>query len=229
MQPLANSKFSHLTQVLSLAAAVCAFALPASAADAPEKAPLTRYAKLWTNSPFTTPKPPEESTPEKDPFEDYALKGIAPLSSGRYLVTLVNKKNPTETTTIDTERSDEYEIVKIDRNPDKALGTVVHLKKGNMRGIVSYDEKISTLKPPVPPKQAQQGHQGQNPSQAPTPPGQATPPAANPNVPQARSRVLPPSNPAPTPNPATNTGGRPQTSGDRRDPRMDRGDRGRGR
>jgi hypothetical protein len=213
--------------------------------EIPKKAPLTRYAELWTRSPFTTPPPPAENAPEVNPFEDLALRGIAPLSSGRYLITLVNKKNPTETTTIDTERSDEYEVVKIERDSEKALGTVVHLKKGSISGTVAYDEKLSTLKPPAPPKQGQPGHPPAA-NQPPTPPGTppGTQPAATPpGVPQPRARVLPPTTPGATPGaapttnrfqpgsssnrfqPGSSSSNRFQSGGDRRDPRTDRGDR----
>ena len=169
----------------------------ARAQDVPKDPQLTRYAELWTKSPFTTPPKPLPNAPAANPFEDLALRGIAPLSTGNYLITLVNKKNPTETTIIDTERSSEYEVVKIERHPEEALGTVVHLKKGPISGTVSYDEKLSTLPPPTKPKP---GHP-QVPGALPLPPG-ATPPV--PGVPQPRARVIPPPNTggAPPPNPA---------------------------
>lgn len=181
----------------------------AQGTDVPKKAPLTRYASLWTKSPFTTPPKPVESTPEVNPFEDLALRGIAPLSEGRYLITLINRKNPTEITAIDTEKTSEYEIEKIERNPERALGTVVHLRKGSIRGTVEYDEKLSVPKLPPKPNQQQAGGdrrggdrnqpQQQNPNQPPQP-GQIPQPAAQPApgmpgapgvAPNLRSRVMP--------------------------------------
>lgn len=158
------------------------------AAEVPKDPQLTRYADLWLKSPFTTPPKKVEDAPPVNPFEDLALRGIAPLSTGNYLITLVNKKNPTETTIIDTERSAEYEVVKIERHPEEALGTVVHLKKGTISGTVSYDEKLSTLPPPGP-KKPQAGQPPQAPGAPPMPPGM-TPPV--PGAPQPRSRVIPP-------------------------------------
>lgn len=193
-------------------AALCALIFPAAAnaAEVPKKAPLTRYAELWTRSPFTTPPKKIEDAPEKNPFEDLALRGIAPLSSGFYLITLVNKKNPTEVTTIDTERSSDYEVVKIERDSEKALGTIVHLKKGSMAGTVAYDEKLSTLKAPPTKKPGQPGQHGQ-PQVAGQPP---MPPGAAPNMPvgapMPRSRVVPPATPGAAPGPTT---GQPTTQG----------------
>lgn len=185
------------------AATLCAMAAlaTAGAAEAPRKAPLTRYAELWTKSPFTTPPKKIEDAPEVNPFEDYALRGIAPLSRGCYLITLVNKKNPTETKTIDTERSSEFEVVKIDRDAEKPLGTVVHLKQGNFSGTVGFDEKLSQLKLPTPPKPGQQaGHQGAPPNPGQAPAQAAAQPTTQPTAPVRPPRVLPPT--APTTNPA---------------------------
>ncbi len=182
-----------------LAATFCPLlAAPATRAEeVPKNPPLTRYAELWTKSPFTTPPKPPDNAPAANPFEDLALRGIAPLSTGCYLITLVNKKNPTETTIIDTERSAEYEVVKIERHPEEALGTIVHLKKGAISGTVSYDEKLSTLPPPTKPKPGPPQVTGA----LPLPPG-TTPPV--PGVPQPRARVIPPpkTGGAPAPNPA---------------------------
>lgn len=175
------------------------------AAELPKKAPLSRYTDLWTKSPFTTPPKTDSGVPEVNPFEDLVLKGVAPIAGG-YLITLINKKNPTEAVPpIDTDRPSEYEVVKIERDPDKPLGTVVYLKKGDMSGTVTYDEKLSMPKPPA----TKQGHKlpgqpnlpgqpqipGQIPGQPPQP-GQIPQPGAQPNQPnqpnQPRARVVPP-------------------------------------
>ncbi|KAB2641651.1 MAG: hypothetical protein DVB25_01175 [Verrucomicrobia bacterium] len=159
------------------------------AAELPKKAPLSRYTELWTKSPFTAPPKPVEDGPVVNPFADWALKGIAPIAGG-YLITLINKKNPAEAVPpIDTDQSSEYQVLRIERNPDKPLGTVVYLSKGAITGSVTFDEKLSAPKPSVakaPPKMPGQ----------PQMPGQAVPPAA-PQVPapavlQPRPRVVPP-------------------------------------
>ena len=157
-----RSHFSIAANQALAAATLCVLAslTGANAAEVPRKAPLTRYAELWTRSPFTTPPKPVENAPVENPFDGLALRGIAPLSNGFYLITLVNKKNPTETTTIDTERFSDYEVVKIERDSEKALGTIVHLKKGTMTGTVAYDEKLSILKAPPAKKPGQPGQPG---------------------------------------------------------------------
>ena len=171
------------------------------AVEVPKKAPLTRYQSLWNESPFTTkplPPPPDATV---NPFEDMALRSIAPLSNGGYLINLVNRKNLEETTSIDTERSSEYKVVKVERNPDKRLGTVVHLTKGTVSGTVAYDEKISSApKTAKPPKANQPNHPGQPPG---APAGPQLP-GVNPNDPnrQGRQRVV-------VPAPTTAPGGAP--------------------
>ncbi|MCF7731885.1 MAG: hypothetical protein K9N23_09360, partial [Akkermansiaceae bacterium] len=163
------------------------------AAEVPKQVPVTRYSSLWTQSPFTTPPPPPLEEEKDNPFDELALRGIAPLSNGGYLITLVNIKTPTETITIDTERSTDYKVEKVERHPEKLLGTIVHLKKGSMTGTVTYDEKLSkpkapppSRKPPVPGQP--QTIPGQPPTAQPTLPGGIRPP---------RQRVVVPP-PAPT-------------------------------
>jgi hypothetical protein len=179
------------------------------AAELPKKAALTKYAGLWTNSPFTTKPPPAPNAPEANPFEDLALKGIAPLANNGYLITLINRKNPAEITTIDTERpaASDYTFIKVDRNPDKALGTTVHLSKGSSVGTVTYDDKLNTPKPPVNKPVAKAP--GQPPPAA--QPGQPSQPNPGQPMRQARSRVVPP--PTPAGQPGVPPGAIPTASG----------------
>ena len=183
------------------------------AAELPKKAQLNRYASLWQSSPFTTKPKLEDPGPTVNPFEDLALKGIAPIAGG-YLITLINRKDPSDVTSIDTDRpaASEYKFVKVDRNPDKPLGTVVTLTKGSSTGTVAYDDKLSTLKPPA----------AKNPQQH--PPGQPQIPGQPPQPPQPgqrqpRSRVIPPPTAAPQPGaqpvaqPGVQPGGRPGAGG----------------
>ena len=181
-----------------------------NAAELPKKAPITRYSELWVHSPFTAPPKTVEAGPQEDPFKDLALKGIAPIAGG-YLITLINRKNPAEAVPpIDTDHPSEYEVVSIDRDPDKPLGTVVHVKKGGQVGTITFDEKLSHPKPPP----AKPGNKlpGQPPQPvAPQPqPGQQPPP--NPAAPgsahQPRPRVVaPPVTGAAPVAPATGTRG----------------------
>ena len=67
-----------------------------ASADLPKKPPITKYASLWTNSPFTAKPPPPEAGPEVNPLDDYALIGVSSLGVKNYLVTLINKKKPDE-------------------------------------------------------------------------------------------------------------------------------------
>ena len=161
-----------------------------NAAELPKKAPLSRYAELWTKSPFTTTPPPQSGAPEVNPFDDWALKGVAPIAGG-YLITLLNKKNPAEAVPpIDTDKPSEFQVLSIERDPDNALGTVVYLQKGDMKGSVTFDPKLSV--PKAPPKQ------GPKPPGVPKPPGPVVPapqpvvPAQPPASRQPRSRVVPP-------------------------------------
>ena len=161
-----------------------------NAAELPKKAPITRYSELWVHSPFTAPPKTVEAGPQEDPFKDLALKGIAPIAGG-YLITLINRKNPAEAVPpIDTDQPSEYKVLRIERDPDKALGTVVYLSKGTITGSVTFDEKLSVPKPSVakvaPKKPGTPPVPGQ-PVQ-PVPPQVPTPTAA----PLIRPRVVPP-------------------------------------
>ena len=163
-----------------------------NAADLPKKAPLSRYTELWTKSPFTAPPKPVDDGPVVNPFEDLALKGVAPIAGG-YLITLINKKNPAEAMPpIDTDQPSEFQVLRIEHDPDKALGTVVYLSKGDITGSVTFDEKLSFPKAPIKPpvNKTAQPQPGQvvppKPPPVPTPP--PTPPSASR---QPRARVVP--------------------------------------
>lgn len=223
---------------LPLAAAfLAALTTLASAIEVPKKVPPTRYSPLWNESPFTTKPPPQEIVPEKNPFEDMALRGISPLAGGGYLITVItDKKHPEETEIINTARSTEYKVTDIERDPTNRLGTVVHLTKGSMTGTITYDEKISSApKTPQPQKQQQPGAQPQQiPGQTAIPGQPGTPDGIR----QPRQRVVTPGVPGATPGavpvPAPSTGGfnrgsfpgnRPGSSSGRPDSRSSQGGR----
>jgi hypothetical protein len=116
-----------------------------AAADLPRKAPLTKYAGLWTNSPFTSKPPPAEAGPVANPLEDYALAGVSPVGNG-YRVTLLNKKTPTERITVDSDNpKSDFKILAVTRKSGDPLGTVVRMSSGSLVGSVSFDEKLLTL------------------------------------------------------------------------------------
>ncbi|KAB2641042.1 MAG: hypothetical protein DVB26_05575 [Verrucomicrobia bacterium] len=161
------------------------------AADLPKKAPLSRYSELWTKSPFTAPPKPVDDAPVANPFDDLALKGIAPIAGG-YLITLINKKNPTEVVPpIDTDQPSEYQVLRIERDPDKPLGTVVYLSKGTITGSVTFDEKLSVPKPPVAKVALKKPGQPGQPV-PPVPPVAPLVPAPTNVIRQPRPRVVPP-------------------------------------
>jgi hypothetical protein len=154
-------------------------------AQTPKKAPLSKYTTLWTNSPFTSKPPPPEAGPESNPLDDYALAGVSPISGG-YRVTLIHKKTPDERITVDTDNpKSQFKVVSVSRKPGDPLGTTVTLTNGDIKGTVSYDDKLLTLV--AAPQAAPQAPPGVPiPGQPQVPPGQ--PQLQR----QPRPRVVPP-------------------------------------
>jgi len=66
-------------------------------ANAPKKPLPSRYAALYTSSPFTTPAPPDlaDTTPQINPMDEWALGGVTKFPDG-FFVILLNKKKPDE-------------------------------------------------------------------------------------------------------------------------------------
>lgn len=164
-----------------------------AAAEVPRAVPVTRYAGLWTDSPFTSKPPPVQAAAEANPLEDYALGGISPISGG-YRVTLLNRKNPEERIVLPDNQ--DFKILSVQYSTGNPLGTTVRLSTGSKTGTVSFDEKLLALKAaPAAPQQQQPG-QPQNPPGIPGQPG--APPTQPPDGQRApRPRVVPPAN-APT-------------------------------
>ena len=170
-----------------------------AAADLPKKAPISKYSRLWTESPFTSKPPPEVAGPVADPLEDYSLAGVSPVTGG-YRVTLLNKKNPTERIIVESDRpSAGFKILGVTRKPGDPLGTVVRMSSGSVTGNVAFDEKLLALAPPAaqagpkPPQALLPGVAPGNPpgvshGAAPVQPGQV--PSRQP-----RPRVVPPAPP----------------------------------
>lgn len=167
----------------------------AAMAEMPRKAPLTTYARLWTDSPFTTKPVIEKNDQGPGIFDDYALVGIAPISEG-YRVTMMNKKSPEERIYVESGKTvDGFKIVEVVRKAGDPLGTVVRMMSGSVTGTVAFDEKLLTLKTAAPAAPA-----GARPGQPLQPgqqvqPGQPQPqpvPGQPGTVPQIRPRVVPP-------------------------------------
>lgn len=173
-------------------------------ADVPVKKPLQLYSKLWAPSPFT--KPPVDIGPAApvNQFKDYHLTSIAPVDGG-YLITIANKKDKNaKKIVLETDsKSDSksgFKVVKVERNPEIRLGTVVTLTDGSTQGEVRFEPDIVVLNTPVSQNAGQQLPPGIN-------PGQQLPPGFNPNqqnpqtgnqatpAPAPRSRIVPPANP----------------------------------
>ncbi len=213
------------TSVILLASlAVTGLAL----AETPKKAPITKYSRLWTDSPFTSKPPPVGPAEVANALDDYALLGVSPIPEG-YRVTLMNKKNPEERVSVDSGKTVEgFKIVEVTRKAGDPLGTVVRMMSGSLTGTVAFDEKLLTLKTAAPVKPGQQ--QGAQPGQPGGPqivPGQPQPqpqPQGGQNHPapsmQQRPRVVPPPTTGAAPAPQTqggpNAGGGRSNRADRR-------------
>lgn len=163
--------------LLFLSAALAGQAL----AEPPKKRPVTAYAGLWTNSPFTS-KPIVPTGPtEVNPLEDYALGGVSPIPGG-YRVTLLNRKKPDERIVLPD--SSEFKIISVQHSAGDPFGTTVRLSAGAKQGNVAFDKTLLTLKAaPVAQPQPQ-------PNQNPGVPGNPLP--NNPNNPQPNGGAPPP-------------------------------------
>lgn len=124
----------------------CAMTVLAEGA-APKQLQHGRYAKLWTNSPFTSKPVVTGPGPVADPFEGYSLGGISKLADG-YFAILFNSKNPTEKVVIRPGAKSDFSIVKVDWAPNWKE-TVVTLRNGGKEGTVTFDEKQLTIKAPA--------------------------------------------------------------------------------
>ena len=190
--------------------ALCLLCLAGLApAAAPVKAPLARYARLWTNSPFTVK--PQVTTgptgPEVNDFEDWALGGVTELNNGYFLV-LLNKKKQGEKVIVEPGQASDWQVIDVRRDPLDPKKTEVVVQKGSKQGTLTYDEKLlagaqkppqgQQPRPPIPGQPVRPVVPGTQPPQ----PGQVVPATANP----PRMRVVPPQ--TNQPQAAPSTGGR---------------------
>jgi hypothetical protein len=123
---------------------IASFACLPVQANTPKKEPLVKYTGLWTNSPFTSKPPPVTLGETVNPFDDFTLTGIAPVPGG-HRITIISKKNPEIKKVIEPGGSDEFKVVSVNRNPDKALGTTVVLSSGSTQGTVTFEPELITL------------------------------------------------------------------------------------
>lgn len=171
--------------------------------DLPKKAPISKYTRLWSDSPFTSKPVVLLAGPAVDPLKDYALLGVSPVTGG-YRVTMLNKKDPSKRVIVESDRPAEgFKILGVTRKPGDPHGTVVRMSSGSVTGDVAFDKSLLALAPPpaqAAPKVGQNPQQllpqpqlpgvapGMNSGAAPLQPGQVPPR-------QPRPRVVPPAAP----------------------------------
>ena len=155
--------------------------------EVPKKPSLSSYSSLWNNSPFTTKPPPIGPGEDPNILDDYALLGISPIGSGKFRVTLINKKKPDDRIMVYSDSTtSEFKILGVTKKPGDPMGTVVSMSTGSKTGTVRFDEKLLTLAAPAQPKPA-----APQPGQ-PVQPGQQVPQPQPGDVRQPRPRVVPP-------------------------------------
>jgi len=193
-------------------------------ADLPKKAPISKYTRLWTESPFTSKPVVGPTGPVADPLGDYSLLGVSPVTGG-YRVTLINKKDPAKRLIVESDKPAEgFKILGVTRKAGDPLGTVVRMSSGSVTGNVAFDPQLLTIAAapaPVAPKGTQPLLPGVAPGGVPGAPGVshgAAPVQPGQAARQPRPRVVPP---AATPGQPVRPG-QPSPSTPRRDHRSPR-------
>lgn len=141
-----------LALALALGLGIC----PSVLAEAPRQLPLNRYARLWTDSRFTTKPVVISPGIGPGPLDEWALGGISEVNDG-FLLILFNRTNPQEKRIIQPGNSGGFEIRQVRRVPNNYLATEVELSYKNQTGWVRYEESMLALKPA--PVQRPQGRQ----------------------------------------------------------------------
>jgi hypothetical protein len=138
-------------------------------AEVPRQLPLSRYARLWKDSPLTTKPLVQEAVKGPGPLDEWALGGIGEVGGG-FLLTLFNRTNPQEKRIIEPNNNLGFEVIQVRRVPDKPRATEVELRYKGQTGWVRYDESLLAIKANA---QAQgqprdpRGRDGRSPNQAP--------------------------------------------------------------
>ena len=165
--------------------------LAVASADVPKKAPYTQYARLWTDSPFTTKPVAGPAGPVSNPLDDYALGGVTQVTGG-YSVILLDKKKPDERIRVEPGSSPDYKVLEVIRKEGYTFNIAVRMSYQGAEKIVEFDDKLLALKAAPLPKQPPRPN-GQ-PAPAPTPVPQPAPGGGGYNGPgrQPRPRVVVP-------------------------------------
>lgn len=155
---------SHLVLSCTLAAVL---GLPGIlCAKVPQSQPLTRYARLWQDSPITSKPVVAAPVAGPGPFDDWALGGVSETERGA-LVVLLSRKTPGERRIISPADNGGYEVVQVRRDPKNYLQTEVQLRYKGQTGWVRYEEKLLAIKAPGPARGPQQPGQPNNPGRDP--------------------------------------------------------------
>ena len=148
-------------------------------AEIPKKAPLYNYARLWTDSPFTSKPPVVSGAPVANPLDDFTLTGIAPVPGG-YRVTIISKKDPTVKQVIAPGGKSPFRVISVNSSPGKTLETSVVLSNGTMQGTVSFEPDLLTINAPPAAAPPPNEKQPENPNPAAAQPNAATGQTAGP-------------------------------------------------
>jgi len=130
-----------------------------SLAAAPPKSPnLTRYQKLWTDSPFTSDPVVQSGPPPENPLNDYALGGISKLKEGYYAI-LIDKKSPDKKVVIKPGDDNEFKIEHVNWAERGWRETTVMVRHGMNTATLAFDNKLLEAKSKAAQNRQQQGQQ----------------------------------------------------------------------
>lgn len=119
-------------------------------AQGPQKAPYTKYRKLWEQS-LITEKPIIEPEEEELPsvLDDYVLAGWTQTTQG-YIVSLINTKDPKGRLTIapGMPNAGRFQVVEVKTNPLQYKESQVLVKVGDDEKWIGYEDKYLTLQQP---------------------------------------------------------------------------------
>lgn len=161
-------------------------------AEIPQKTPL--HTTLWTNSPFTSKPPAENTITQASPLDRFILIGVAPVPGG-HRITMTDKKDLNKRIILEPGVESALKVIRVNRNPSATLGTTVTLSDGNIQGDVRFEPALITPKSPVQTVQKPPLQSAVPPAITDQPSRAQTNPQQNPSP-----RITPPSNPTVRPN-----------------------------
>jgi hypothetical protein len=118
-------------------------------AKVPPVPSLTRYQRLWNDSPLTTKPEVVRPAVGPGPLDEWALGGVSETERG-FLLVLFNRTKPQEKLIIAPGDSKGFEILEVRRDPANYLQTQVQLRYKNATGWVGYEESLLAIKAPAP-------------------------------------------------------------------------------